>query len=72
MIANIQLRTSKRLIEPLRGKESYKLSCSSLNLSSSSFAGSLDVDKYLLGQGFDNIVMHVICSFDDLTNLGTL
>ncbi|KAH0652207.1 hypothetical protein KY289_029885 [Solanum tuberosum] len=48
------------LLEILTGKESYELSCSSLNLSSSSFASPLDVDKLLLGQGFDNMVMQLL------------
>ncbi|XP_015081747.1 probably inactive leucine-rich repeat receptor-like protein kinase At5g48380 [Solanum pennellii] len=48
------------LLELLTRKESYILSCSSLNLSSSSFAGPLDVDKLLLGQGFDNMVMQLL------------
>jgi len=48
------------LLELLTRKESYILSCSSLNLSSSSFASPLDVDKLLLGQGFDNMVMQLL------------
>ncbi|PHT75116.1 hypothetical protein T459_18638 [Capsicum annuum] len=48
------------LLELLTRKESYELSCSSLNLSSSSFAGPLDVDKLLLGQGFDDMVMQLL------------
>lgn len=48
------------LLELLTRKESYILSCSSLNLSSSSFACPLDVDKLLLGQGFDNMVMQLL------------
>ncbi|XP_055824617.1 probably inactive leucine-rich repeat receptor-like protein kinase At5g48380 isoform X2 [Solanum dulcamara] len=48
------------LLELLTGKESYELSCSSLNLSSSSFASPLDVDKLLLGQGYDNMVMQLL------------
>ncbi|WMV36468.1 hypothetical protein MTR67_029853 [Solanum verrucosum] len=48
------------LLEILTGKESYELSCSSQNLSSSSFASPLDVDKLLLGQGFDNMVMQLL------------
>ncbi|KAH0652208.1 hypothetical protein KY289_029886 [Solanum tuberosum] len=48
------------LLELLTRKESYILSCSSLNLSSSSFASPLDVDKVLLGQGFDNMVMQLL------------
>ncbi|KAJ8562117.1 hypothetical protein K7X08_011408 [Anisodus acutangulus] len=48
------------LLELLTGKESYQLSCSSLNFSSSSFASPLDVDKLLLGQGFDAMVMQLL------------
>ncbi|KAH0654288.1 hypothetical protein KY289_031966 [Solanum tuberosum] len=48
------------LLELLTRKKSYILSCSSLNLSSSSFASPLDVDKLLLGQGFDNMVMQLL------------
>ncbi|XP_059287195.1 probably inactive leucine-rich repeat receptor-like protein kinase At5g48380 [Lycium ferocissimum] len=45
------------LLELLTRKESYELSCSTLNFSSSSFASPLDVDKLLLGQGYDAMVM---------------
>ncbi|KAL3326232.1 hypothetical protein AABB24_037095 [Solanum stoloniferum] len=48
------------LLELLTRKESYQLSCLSLNLSSSSFASPLDVDKLLLGQGFDNMVLQLL------------
>ncbi|KAG5581469.1 hypothetical protein H5410_052096 [Solanum commersonii] len=48
------------VLEILTRKESYILSCSSLNLSSNSFASPLDVDKLLLGQGFDNMVLQLL------------
>nr|XP_033513437.1 probably inactive leucine-rich repeat receptor-like protein kinase At5g48380 [Nicotiana tomentosiformis] len=48
------------LLELLTRKESYQLSCSSLNLSSSSFASPLDVDKVLLGQGFDAKILQLL------------
>ncbi|WMV51182.1 hypothetical protein MTR67_044567 [Solanum verrucosum] len=48
------------LLELLTRKESYQLSCLSLNLSSSSFASPLDVDTLLLGQGFDNMVLQLL------------
>ncbi|XP_070012384.1 probably inactive leucine-rich repeat receptor-like protein kinase At5g48380 isoform X1 [Nicotiana sylvestris] len=48
------------LLELLTRKESYQLSCSSLNLSSSSFASTLDVDKVLLGQGFDAMILQLL------------
>ncbi|MCD7467995.1 hypothetical protein HAX54_005760 [Datura stramonium] len=48
------------LLELLTRKESYQLSCSSLNFSSSSFASPLDVDELLLGQGFDDMVMKLL------------
>ncbi|XP_060171044.1 probably inactive leucine-rich repeat receptor-like protein kinase At5g48380 [Lycium barbarum] len=48
------------LLELLTRKESYELSCSTLNFSSSSFASPLDVDKLLLAQGYDAMVMQLL------------
>ncbi|CAN4084316.1 unnamed protein product [Withania somnifera] len=48
------------LLELLTRKESYQLSCLNQNLCSRSFAGSLDVDELLLGQGFDDKVMQLL------------
>ncbi|KAJ8556089.1 hypothetical protein K7X08_022847 [Anisodus acutangulus] len=44
------------LLELLTRKESYQLNCSTLNLCSSSF----DVDKVLLGQGFDATISRLL------------
>ncbi|XP_059290032.1 probably inactive leucine-rich repeat receptor-like protein kinase At5g48380 [Lycium ferocissimum] len=48
------------VLELLTRKESYQLSCLTLNFSSSSFANPLDVDKLLLGQGYDAMVMQLL------------
>ncbi|XP_055824219.1 probably inactive leucine-rich repeat receptor-like protein kinase At5g48380 [Solanum dulcamara] len=48
------------LLELLTRKESYQLSCLSQNHFNSSFASLLDVDKLLLGQGFDDMLMQLL------------
>lgn len=48
------------LLELLTRKESYQLNCLTLNLCSSCFASQLEVDKVLLGHGFDATISRLI------------